>query len=264
MALEPGDSMRVVCPFCGGGSSQERSMSIKRDSETGLILYHCFRAHCSEGSGVLGGAKNLIRIRKPELPRFIPWNEEGIRPLDSRTPPWVYIQLRDWGLWDLVPMWGYDPRDDRLLMPIRGPLGEMRGWVRRRNPASDVPKVLMGRVVDNQPMVSYVFASKAPERHTLVCVEDIPSAWRVSRAGVDAVALLGCTPSDEVLDEIRSVRRRYSNGRVVFALDPDATSQALSLARKYGLRGAADVLILDKDFKNMTKEEAAACLKVLS
>jgi sugar/nucleoside kinase (ribokinase family) len=88
----------------------------------------------------------------------------------------------------------------------------------------------------------------------IVCVEDIPSAERLRRAGVVSVALLGCTPSDEALEELGTVARR-NDYTVVFALDADASAQALRLQRKFSMRARSAVRFLEKDVKNMTPEE---------
>lgn len=248
----------MICPFCGGGGSHERSLSIKRDAESGLILYHCFRANCGE-SGVLGGSR-IIRIIQ-NLPRaFEPWDSTGVVPIIHRdTPVGVREQLREWGFHEEPIDWSYDPRDDRILMPIRGPMYDLRGYVRRAYRAGQRPKVLMGRVRDDVPMVAYLWHTLAGGvrvdwNRTVVAVEDIPSATRLQQEGVEAIAFLGCTPSDDVLDEIGRTLRTQSKGLCI-ALDADASAQAMRVMRAYGMRGDCSVKFLDKDVKNMTEQE---------
>ncbi len=264
-ALEPGESARMVCPFCGGGHNKERSLSIKRDEETGLILYHCFRANCGE-AGVLGGSRNLTRIRLPAEKKFEPWDDKALQPIadPDMVPTGVIHQVREWGLDPYHgPRWYYDPRDDRICMPILGPLYDTRGYVRRAYRTDTYPKALIGRTDEQHPLVAYHWALEysrpASRLDRIICVEDIPSAERLCRVGVNSVALLGCTPSDEALEELGQVARR-NDYTVVFALDADASAQAIKLQRKFSMRARSRVRFLDKDVKNMTPEELHAWL----
>jgi len=256
--LEPGQSARMVCPFCGGGTSRERSLSIKRDEETGLILYHCFRGNCSE-AGVLGGSRSLIRIRQPDAKAFVPWDNSGLMEIGQldMVPVGVLSQVREWGLDPYMTRWYWDGRDDRICMPILGPLSDLRGYVRRAYRKDASAKALIGRVVDDHPLVAYHWVDGVLRNEwesMLVCVEDIPSAERLRRAGVNSVALLGCTPSDEVLEELGLWARR-KDYTVVFALDADASAQAIKLHRRFSMRSKTTVRFLEKDVKNMTPEE---------
>jgi hypothetical protein len=262
--LDNGQSARMVCPFCGGGNG-ERSMSIKRDEETGLILYHCFRANCGE-SGVLGGSRSLVRTRQQTPPAFVPWNTTGLIDVDAVmiVPSGVRAQLDEWGLCHRHPLagWKWDPFDDRICMPILGPLGDLRGYVRRSyRKGSDGPKALIGRIDNQHPLVSYLFPSMITPPEWVYCVEDIPSATRLCHVGKPAVALLGCTPSEDVLAELARVcRYNLAGAGIVIALDADASRQALRLQRQYGMRGESTVRFLHKDVKNMTRGELDAWL----
>ena len=265
-ALEQGQSARMVCPFCGGGAAKERSMSIKRDEETGLILYHCFRANCGE-AGVLGGSRSLVRTRQP-VSTFQPWQDDHLLPIspNQNVPDGVYLTLDGWGLSAKNLSWFYDPYDDRICMPILGPLNDMRGYVRRAYRKGSYPKALVGRTED-KPLVSFHYAdvggTAAYSVGRVVCVEDIPSATRLALAGMNAIALLGCTPSDEVLDLIGNTARKVLWTDIVFALDADASRQAIRLVRQYSMRGAARAQFLTKDVKNMTEEELTQWLNGL-
>lgn len=260
LGLEPGQSIRITCPFCGGGSDRERCMSIKLDVETGLVLYHCFRGNCTEGSGVLGGG--LVRTSLAEKSRWKPYDCTGFLP--STATNRTQVMLETWYIDFTSPYvqdWKYDPDTDRLAMSVYGPVHDLRGYVLRAYDRWTKPKVLSARLTNEAPFQCWLRAT-GRTASSIIVVEDIPSAVRVAEAGYDAVALLGNTPSDDAMEEIaREANYSKPYRPVVWALDPDATSQAIRLQRSYGLRGASSVLVLYDDFKNMVNEEVAECLQ---
>lgn len=259
-AVDPGQTLRVVCPFCGGGSSGERSMAITRNADSGLVLYICFRGHCG-ASGVIGNPGVVRTTQHAEKPRpFRPWDNSPLVPIVSQDS-WCREQLTAWhlNLRDCAD-WSYDWRDDRLCMPIFGPHYDIRGYVRRARPGT-VPKVLTGRLVDNKPMVHFDLPVKDHKGGGVVLVEDIPSARKISTQGVKAIALLGCTPSDDAMEEVVRYARNEAS-LVVVALDRDAHGQSVNLVRQLSLRvPRAAALLIDKDFKNMTIEEVSGWLQ---
>ena len=207
---------------------------------------------------MLGGTK-LVRTR-PEKPRFQPYDDSVLVSLDDYAPLGAVQMLRTWRLGREIPHMRdvkYDAKIDRVAFPVWSPLRDLRGYVLRTWDANRKPKVLTARMVDTPPFISWVRPKEA--KQSIICVEDMPSAMRVCEAGYDAVALLGNTPSDEAMAEI-AAEAAYLQAPVVWALDPDATAQAIRLHRSYGMRGNSSVLVLEKDFKNMTPEEVNECL----
>lgn len=253
--LEPGQTVRVVCPFCGGGSDNERCMAITRNADNGLILYICFRGHCGE-SGVIGDAGPLL-YKRP-TPAFHPYEPIDAIPLEAmRVPLWVRVMLKGWNL-DLQDCrdWLYEVYEDRILMPVCGPLLELRGYV-RRGPSDRKPKVLTGRVINDKPFQGW-FIRPTPRRH-LILVEDVPSAKRLYLNDADAVALTGCTPGDDAIEEIVSIAKK--RGQIlVWALDLDATSKAIKYSMRTQMRVPSQVAIIQRDIKDMTDEEIYECL----
>lgn len=262
--LEPGDQVRTVCPFCRGGDSGERSLSIKLDGESGLILYHCFRGNCGE-SGVLGGSKlgKLYTYKATEPKVKPPFDDSSVFELggEDDAPSYLAInKINSWGLGLADYRWGYDRNTGRLAIPVYGPIAELRGYVLRAITEHQKPKALTGVVRREDPFIGWIGAREPKDLKNVIVVEDIPSAIRVAKVGYQAVALCGNSPSDAALDELR----RYGRDRkIIFALDPDATVNAIGLVRRYGLRGASAVLVLQKDFKNQTDKEASDCLSVI-
>jgi len=90
----------------------------------------------------------------------------------------------------------------------------------------------------------------------ILAVEDIPSAVRAARY-VDTVALLGTGCNTDYATEISSMYRH-----IVWALDEDATGQALKLMRKHALLfETSRVLVLEEDLKDMKEERLCELLK---
>ena len=233
-------------------------MAITKNADNGLILYICFRGHCGE-SGVIGGGSFVYK--QPEVKKFVPYDAGEVVPLNAkRIPSWVRETLAKWSIHpEEVTHWKYSPEEDRILLPVHGPLYELRGYVRRGS-SDRQPKALTGRVVDGQPFQSW-HIRETPRPH-LILVEDVPSAYRLMLNDAEAVALTGCTPSDDALDEIVRVARQRKQ-QLVWALDPDATDKALRLNNKVSLRIASRVLVLPKDVKDMTDEEVTCLLNDL-
>lgn len=259
MTLEPGQSIRMVCPFCGGGSSGERSMSIKLSEENGLLLYHCFRANCP-AAGVIGNT-GVVRTTRPAPSTWEPWDCSGFNTYISDEG---MDKLNSWRISATASGIRWDPTTRRLALPVYGPMEDLRGYVLR---AVDDrrPKTLSARLRNDVPFQSWTrrgYHLSEPGR--IYVVEDVPSAERLRYAGRQTVALLGCTPSEEALSEIAHEARRRGGCELAIALDADATTQALRLQRQYGMRGHSRVLVLPKDIKDMTDSEVSEWLNANS
>lgn len=93
---------------------------------------------------------------------------------------------------------------------------------------------------------------------TLYIVEDQVSAIRISQWGSDAVALLGTRVSTPKAIEIS---RDYPR-KVIIALDPDATEQAIDIARNWaGYLPAVSVALFSKDPKDVHPTELTRILR---
>ena len=137
--------------------------------------------------------------------------------------------------------------DGRIAYPILSPLGTRRGYVLRSYDGGE-PKALTRMDVE-EPHSSYYTASKWEKKPEVWVVEDIPSAIRAARY-VDCVAACGM-PNDSVVNELAAHYRQ-----VVWALDADATAQALRIHREYAiLFEKSRVEVLDTDLKDMEEDE---------
>lgn len=238
--LELGENKRTTCPACGGGSSQERSLSITL-GEDGVLKWQCFRAKCDLGSGANAQVhydhtkKPLVKVRK----KF----EGKVTSLSDYEREWI---VKNWGIaepehWYHTPEYG-----GRVAMSVRSPKFLHRGWVLRDIMGNATTKALT-YIDDNEEGMSWY---KTTPNAPTVIVEDIPSAVRASR-WVNSCALLGTGIG---LDRALEIAENSSS--VIVALDQDATELSFRWAHKYALLwGDVTVLPLQKDIKDMNEDE---------
>lgn len=240
--MEPGDSVRIQCPECGGGTSGERSMSV-RVADDGAVLFLCYRASCG-ARGVLGGSPSkLVSLVSTKQPTHKVKPDPTSRLVLTLDLPYEYFGTM------------YDPDTNRVAFPVLSPSGTRRGWVLRSYDNAVTPKVL---TVPTSPEVQLGW--NRVQGTQVVVVEDIPSAAWLETVGVRAVALQGTHASSEAIDEIVEEAEE-----VVWALDADAFSKAQKwdAATKIHFRRSA-VLLLTKDIKDQTREELITCLQEIS
>lgn len=234
--LEAGQSTRVICPRCGGGSSEELSLSITR-SEEGPLLWYCFRASCDEGGNTHASGKPLATKQRRAM------FTGNVRELSTEQR----MRIRD--LWQMDPHedWFWTPeKSGRVAMSIRSPKFTHRGWV-LRDITGKLPIKALTFLNEGEEGISWY--KTHPQKPTVI-VEDMPSAVRAS-AYVNSVALLGTNISLSRAEEIAS----YAPRPILVALDQDATAQAFAIARRWSLLwGDVRVLPLHQDIKNMPEK----------
>lgn len=245
MGLEDGESIRVVCPFCSGGGSGEKSMNITQMEDT--TLYNCHRASCLE-RGAVGGRRNLVhtKSREKRQQRFTPFEGE----LEYLSTEWCeYLEAKiGWteAHRDVArPMYAID--EDRIAFPIYSPMGLRRGWVLRSYAADAGRYKALTRMDSEDPHMSWYRTKNTP---CVVVVEDTPSAVRVAQYA-DAVAINGGGIGPDYAMEIAA---HYNS--VVWALDADATATAIKMHTRFAiLFNQSRVMVLEKDFKDETEED---------
>lgn len=243
VGVAAGETIRVVCPSCGGGSTEERSLGITRNSDNSLV-WNCFRATCpSKGETQSNGSTLLMPSEGKVRPKF-----------DDVTEPLSEAHLERirtlWGITD-PPNWWWAPTRGRVAMSIRSPKYTHRGWVLRDIWGRPGPKALT-YPDEGEEMLSWY---RKDQNARVVLVEDIPSAVRASRY-VTSVALLGTHVGTDRAMEIA----KYAPS-VCIALDQDATGIAVQLAKRYTMIWNDPVVLpLQKDIKNMTEEELQGLL----
>ena len=241
--LEVGDSSRVLCPACGGGRSEEVSLSVHRKDDGGVV-FHCFRASC-DCAGGYGGTYQAARNKPPAVAHKV-WEGETT-DLPTGAEAWL---IDNWCM-DVPEHWYWtEDMGGRLAMSIRSPQNTHRGWVLRHiGPRPVRTKAYTYFCKPGTPKASWYTQRGSPN---MVLVEDIPSAVRASEY-MTAVALMGTRVTEDVALEIAEHR---PPGKVVVALDADATAEGIEIARRFGLLwDDVGVAILTKDLKDQTEEE---------
>jgi len=248
--LQAGDTLRVICPRCGGGSTEEKSLSVTR-SEDGVLLWQCFRDKCPEKKGDSSVDSSYIpslerkEVRKPR------------KVFDGTTKALTDTHLARlkamWGI-ESPPYWYYTPDyGGRIAMSIRGPKYTHRGWVLR-----DIRGVARTKAYTflEEGQESLSWYKNHSDRPT-VLVEDIPSAVRASHY-VNSVALIGTAIG---LDKALEIAQ-YATRPIVIALDQDATAKSFQHAERYGLMwDGPEILTLNKDMKDMSHDELQELLQ---
>lgn len=246
-----------VCPACNGGSSKEKSFSVSRSG--GVLLYNCFRATCNFG-GAIGSTKVSSRSgsisERDRNQAYI-----GTAPLN---PDDVKFLAEKFGLTgDAIELAGIKRTSSttgiysgRICFPIYGPDLRQRGAC-YRSYSGATPKSLT-QLNDSGAIAMSWYVRKRKSK-ALVIVEDQVSAIKLS-SFYDSVALLSTNLSEAKVKEIAD--KKYP--RVYLCLDNDATNVAVNLMIKLRYKlPSLQMIGLDKDIKNMNKEEFASFLNKL-
>lgn len=244
-------SMRLVCPFCHGGNSQETSLvlTIRGDG----TFYCCHRAACGE-SGTLN---------KPMLPNSLGAVVQQNRPKRFDLPyrhaegddVWTYrfAEALDMSvsLATVTQAGLFVAEDDpeEAVWVLRGFDGELRGYQTRKNWQYGGKRVRTFKEVDGYMYHVIPPLLRGVDHNCLVVVEDAMSAAAVASHGYHSLALLGTYLPEEVADEAGT--RGYE--AITIALDPGAEKEA---KRAYDTmlsanRGQTFCTYIPKDFKNM-------------
>lgn len=239
-----------LCPMCKGGSSKERSMSVGMSGAS--LWWVCHRSRCGfKGRhNVLGNLGDNPTTTDERRSRHREFRRERL-PKDVRLMLAERMKVDPGTIDDYH--WSYTAdyagHGPRVIFPIRSPDGTLRGEVFRSYWGAE-PKALTNRMID-APEIAWHVVQKYP--HTVVVVEDVPSACRFNSCGVDSVALLGASLSERSAREIRDAGYK----KVVMCLDGDASDSAIKQAielRKI-LPGLMVKLLGDVDIKDMPQQD---------
>lgn len=251
--LQPGQTVTIVCPECGGGGSAERSCSITKKDD-GRILWICFRDSCKiKGSSAASKGTALPKPEKqPKSPKLMRL-ETFMKVKKDAVPD----ALRDLAasrhsidLREAFVRWttAYSPEGKgRLAIPIFSKYMDLEGYDLKDILKEQSPKSLT--LCGDYGGVAWYMHGFWP-KDVLVIVEDLLSAIATRQEGLDAAALLGTHITQSMIDDINSVNYKT----VLIALDNDAIGTATSIVAEGRIKNAK-LLPLRKDIKNMTIEE---------
>lgn len=192
-------------------------------------------------------AENTIAAR-PELPTPAEYDPRAW-PIDARV--WLYkagisnAEIESLGFY-------WNPRIQRVVIPVRDEAGQVIYWQARSLDATNPKKYLNPRV-DKQRLVA-----KYGRGPAIVLTEDILSAYRVSRAEVEAWSLMGTKITDYIAAGLL-----LSGKPVAVWLDPDKAGQTnaaliLKQLRAYGID--ARNVVSSKDPKLLSRGDIACHL----
>lgn len=260
-----GQESREICPACEGGSTRERSLSVRRSSDT-TANFVCYRASCDLGKGavachvqdgkVLNWKSKPVTKNKRE-PELFSLSQDSVDLMMDK-----YQMTEDHIRYAGVKL----TKDKRLAFPINGPNRERPGILIKKEPKlycgireySSIPAKWIYLRNKDANLASWYRAFRHTKKNsdTLVVVEDIISAVRLSDY-TDSLALLGTDMLRGVIEDIK--RHRYK--KVWLALDNDAIKKAFHLVRRLSNELPMNVMYLERDIKNMPQDDIAKLMR---
>lgn len=245
----PGQSRSgLICPFCSGGTSHDKSFSVSRSVHT--LLYKCHRATCA-AKGVYNATRAYTSSdarsdqQRGGERRSVYTGKLGELPGEVRETLRTRYFLGDEQVQRAGLKWA--PTLNRVWMPCFDHFNKQVGATARSLEKDVVPKTRTYWEEDSYPKLS--FYGTLPS-HTLLIVEDQLSAIRTSRF-VPTASLLGTNLNFNKAEVLFKVAKR-----LIVALDKDATSEACNIVRNNGyMFEEIRICSLEKDFKNLTDLE---------
>ena len=232
-----------LCPFCSGGSSGERTLSLKRDNHR--ILYMCHRASCGAKGSYSARSQAAKEYRRKER-RFVTVTDPLTDELASELMSKYHLTSEEIRRGEISTTTAYSSDGHlRVYLPKHRMDGTVRGYTARALDKVQTPKALSFVFHEDEPNLGWYFRGRS---RPLVIVEDAFSALRVS-SFCNAVYLSGTHISDAIADEL--VRSGITP--VYLMLDRDATRQAVKLALRYSNKCKMHVVPLPMDLKNMAR-----------
>lgn len=239
LEINVGESLREICPECGGGQTKEKSLSITLN-EQGYLLWNCHRASCGfSGARLAWGAVRGVGLVPKKPPRGF------IGALEALSDAQVRLLETTFGL--KVPQsWRYAPESGRIYMPVLGPTWNHRGAILRTLPSDPrAPKSLTFKEATEEPWQHWTNGGDFRP----VIVEDMTSAAKVQQCGIPAVCILGTHLS---IDKVRELINHTDTA--ILALDKDAYAKAVRYAVEYKHLLHLSVWHLEQDLKYVPEE----------
>lgn len=235
-----GNTLRCVCPKCGGGSTKEKSFSISQ-SVQGRVYFRCFRAKCNWGGKI---SPSGVEASDPLKPSRLRTFSDAIEPLDENQVTWYREKFHVSP--DKDTFWV--PSKDMYGYKIRGPEGQHRGYQLRSYTEGATVKAL-NYIHRDEPFISW-YEPKELQIGGVVIVEDIPSARKVASCGIASVALLGVQIDFERAYEIAGKCENFA----ILALDRGTLMRAIGYRQRYqALWGSVEIWQLQEDLKHVAR-----------
>lgn len=247
----PEGSTRKISHHCGPGDCLQ--INHKRDGWAAYCHRCSYKGFVPRPAETL--TEKLARLKRiqtaerdacfsPSLPMPAEY-QPSLWPMAARV--WLYkaglsnVEIQQLGYY-------WNARIQRVVMPIRDAAGTLLYWQARTLDKTNPKKYLNQRGVDKHSFVARFGAGPI-----VVLTEDILSAYKVSRACVEAMPLMGTKLSTTVAAEI------IRDGRPVACwLDPDAAGRTAAAKvcktlRAYGVK--VTNIESERDPKLLSREE---------
>jgi hypothetical protein len=239
----------ALCPVCKGGATGEGSLHLRRDGR--YVYYKCYRAKC-DYSGRVNVQNTTASERKAELGGKRRVYETSPLDLDEGTYEYIIdryslspeeIRRAELGITHMHTR----QAQSRLYIPMFRRDGTVRGYTARDLTGEEGIKALSFKWKDDEPNLAWYNNRKSK---SLIIVEDCFSGIRAS-SYMNSCALLGTDLSKEKVDEI--MRNGFTHAYI--SLDKDATRNAIKHSIMHRTRLTLTVIALEKDIKDMDREE---------
>lgn len=210
------------------------------------LEYNCFKASCQLGGGIVGSGDEQHRRfdsfhmvsdgacrDSGGISRQFAIPQDCVQGVSDHRRAW--LSQFSIGATDIA-RYGISERQNDIngvYFPVYNLAGRYSGYLRRevKREGQILPVSTTNPKWLNQVTVGSVFISKQPvSSRTLVLVEDAVSAICVGKFH-KSVALLGTYLGKEQLPNILNIIYNNSIGRVIIALDPDATDKAKKIEK---------------------------------
>lgn len=247
--LSPEEQGRTLCPRCKGGNSKEKSLGVIR-TETGLILWNCFRAKCG-----FKGLHSLGAYQKDEVIKTKP-SRPFLGMLETLSGEHFDYFKKTYGLWpaSLSQTVRWAPEEGRFSFGVLSPENRYRGTILRSFSGAR-PKALTYKERTEEPWQAWYGKGEV-----IVIVEDQLSAMKVGQAGGVGVALLGTSLNYSMVKEIADMT--FEEIPTFIALDRGTMPLMLKYKNKYDslFRQPLVVWKLEKDLKYESDESIKEAL----
>lgn len=246
--LADGEKARGVCPRCRGGSSGEKSLQVSRKG--GKLYYHCYRATC--------GHKSYTKSRRhsssaPQKKAYTPFTHP-IQPLSDVQLDFMSALFGFNELELQRERVSWCPDLQRVVYTRFSVEGDTIGHIARYYPHLTSRKLspktvnYYSRSPDDIKLpIHFPRGSQSHSKRSLVLVEDIPSAIKVSR--IQACAALCGTyfPAHHA-----ALLSKAGVRNLIIWLDSDVVRKSWKFAREYTcFFDSIEVIVTERDPKDL-------------
>ncbi len=235
----------LMCPFCNGGGSLERTLSMKRNGNQ--ISYICHRDGCKKkGFFLVVGPAPLPATKAAKFSKALKDLKELPAGVKDMLAAKYHMNTTD--LVRIEAKWQPDMR--RVCFPILSPERNLVGYTMRSYEKDVKPKSYKAITNFALPALSY-YRCWATGFDKLLIVEDQVSACRAANTA-SAVALCGTNIN---LTMVRHMKNLFPK-RVVICLDADAFGTAIKIQERWGgMFEKCKVVKPPKDLKDMERDQ---------